>query len=74
LKHEEQGPRYVYLPAISRKAARHSVLKHVVDTFFEGSTGQVMAALLGTGAKPPSDEELDYIEELIERARKEGRR
>ena len=73
VKHEEQGLRYVYLPKLSRKAARHSVLRHVVDTFFEGSTSQVMAALLGGSASPPSEEELKHIEQLIERARKEGR-
>jgi predicted transcriptional regulator len=74
VKHEEQGLRYVYLPKISRKAARHSMLRHVVDTFFEGSASQVMAALLGNGGKPPSEDELDFIEQLIERARREGRR
>jgi BlaI family penicillinase repressor len=68
IKHEEDGPRYVYLPKVSRKTARQSLLQHMVDTFFEGSVGQLMAALLGRGRL--SEQELDYMEGLIEKARK----
>src|SRR5262245_14255484 len=69
LKHEEDGLKYIYLPKVPRDTARQSLLKHMVDTFFEGSAGQVMAALVG-GDKRLSKEELDYMEELIEKARK----
>jgi predicted transcriptional regulator len=72
LRHEEQGPRYVYSPKVPRHAARQSMLRHVVDTFFEGSAGQVMAALLGGKARL-SEEELDHIESLVEKARRTGR-
>jgi predicted transcriptional regulator len=68
IRHEEDGPRYVYLPKVPRKTARQSLLQHMVDTFFEGSVGQLMAALLGRGRL--SEQELDYMEELIEKARK----
>src|SRR3979409_2471339 len=47
VRHEEEGLRYVYMPAVPRHAVRQSALKHVVDTFFEGSTHKVVAALLG---------------------------
>jgi predicted transcriptional regulator len=70
VRHEEKGLRYVYFPTVPRNKARQSMLRHVVDTFFDGSVGQVMAALLGGGLGSPSDKELDYIEKLIEDARK----
>ena len=64
LRHEEAGLRYVYLPAVPRRAARKSALRHLVDTFFEGSTTKAVAALLGGEASRVSDQELGRIEEL----------
>ena len=72
--HEEDGVRYVYMPATPRRAARKSALRHLVDTFFDGSAEQVVAAVLGGEAARLSDEELDRIAELIEKAKKEGSR
>lgn len=70
--HEEEGPRYVYSPAVPRRAASRSALRHVVDTFFGGSAEKVVAALLGGSASRISAEELERIRELVERARREG--
>ena len=72
--HEEQGLRYVYIPAMPRRAARKSALRHLVDTFFDGSAEQVVAAVLGGEGAKLSDEELDRIAELVEKAKKEGSR
>ena len=72
LRHEEQGLRYVFLPTIAREQARQSALKRVVDTFFDGSAEQVVAALLDGRAGKISDQELDRLSELIDKARKEG--
>ena len=72
--HEEQGPRYVYVPATPRRAARKSALRHLVDTFFDGSAEQVVAAVLGGEGASLSEQELDRIAELVERAKKEGSR
>ena len=72
--HEEDGVRYVYMPASPRRAARKSALRHLVDTFFDGSAEQVVAAVLGGEGARLSDEELDRIAELIEKAKKEGSR
>jgi predicted transcriptional regulator len=72
--HEEGGLRYVYTPKVPRHEVRQSALKHVVDTFFEGSTQKVVAALLGTDGSRVSPEELERIAELIDKARKGGRR
>ena len=72
--HEEEGLRYVYIPALPRHAARRSAVRHLVDTFFEGSAAKAVAALLGGDAAKLSDEELQRIAALIEKARKEGPR
>jgi predicted transcriptional regulator len=72
VRHEEQGLRYVYAPAVSRQAARKSALRHVVETFFDGSAEKTVAALLGGESARLSDEELERIADLIAKARKEG--
>ena len=65
--------RYVYYPVVSRHAARRSALKHLVDTFFDGSPASAVTALLGPDGGNLSDEELDRIAGLIAAARKEPR-
>ncbi len=72
--HEEQGLRYVYAPAVPRQAARRSALRHLVETFFDGSTENLVAAILGNEAAKLSDAQLDRIAALVEHARKEGPR
>ena len=69
VKHEEEGLRYVYMPTVPRQSARRSALKHLVDTFFDGSTTKAVAALLGGEASRVSDEELARIEALVKTAR-----
>jgi BlaI family transcriptional regulator, penicillinase repressor len=73
VRHEEHGLRYVYLPSVPRHQVRQSALKHLVDTFFEGSAGKAVAALLGKEGFKISEEELDRISQLIEKAKKEDR-
>jgi BlaI family transcriptional regulator, penicillinase repressor len=73
VRHEEQGLRYVYMPTVSRHAARRSALRHLVDTFFEGSSAKVVAALLGSDGARVSDSELTHIAELVDQARKDPR-
>ena len=72
IRHEQDGPRYVFLPTLPREQARDSALKHLVQTFFEGSTSQAMAALLDANPRI-SRSELEGLSRLIEKARKEGR-
>jgi len=74
VRHEEEGLRYVYTPAVPRHAARRSALRHLVETFFDGSAEKTVAALLGSEGTRMSDDELDRIAELVEKARKEGGR
>jgi predicted transcriptional regulator len=72
--HEAHGLRYVYMPAVPRHAARKSALRHLVDTFFDGSSEQAVAALLGGEGAKLSDEDLKRIADLVTKARKEGGR
>jgi len=72
--HEEEGLRYVYTPAVSRHAARKSALRHLVDTFFDGSAEQAVSALLGGEAARLSDAELERLAATIAKARKDGSR
>jgi predicted transcriptional regulator len=74
VRHEEEGLRYVYVPAVPRRAARKSALKHLVNTFFDGSAEQVVAAVLGGEAARLSDDDLARIADLVARARKGGAR
>ena len=72
--HEEEGLRYVYAPAVPRHAARKSALRHLVDTFFDGSTEKAVSALLGGEAARLTGEELERIAAMIAKARKDGSR
>jgi predicted transcriptional regulator len=71
--HEADGVRFIYTPTLARRSARRSALKHLVDTFFEGSNAKVVAALLGGDGQRVSAEELARIEDLVRRAREEER-
>lgn len=68
VQHEEEGLRFVYAPRVPRRSARRSALKHLVDTFFDGSSAKLVAALLGGDNRIP-DEELDRIAELVKSAK-----
>jgi predicted transcriptional regulator len=72
-RHRREGARYVYVPRTSPELARRSALQRVVSTFFHGSVAQAMAALLETADTQLSDTELTRLQQLIKKARKEGR-
>jgi predicted transcriptional regulator len=73
VKHRELGTRYVYMPIVSRERARVSAMRQMIGTFFDGSAAAAAAALLDLSDGNLSDEELDRLESLIERARTEDR-
>lgn len=72
VRHEQDGPRYVYMPTVARDSAKRSALRHLVQTFFEGSTSQAMSALLDTSASKISDAELERLRQMLDEARKRG--
>lgn len=71
IRHESDGPRYVFLPKVSRQKARTVALKHMLTTFFDGSAAEAAAALVDGSAARLSAQELDQLQALIERARQE---
>ncbi len=73
LRHEQDGPRYVYLPTVSRASARKSAVRHLIDTFFDGSAQRAVAALLDADEAQLSREELDRLSAMIEQAKREER-
>ncbi len=74
VRHDLEGVKFVYTPVVKRQAARKSALRHVVETFFDGSPEKAVAALLGGEATKLSDDELDRIADLIAKAKKEESR
>jgi predicted transcriptional regulator len=73
VRHEEHGLRYQYLPTVPRHAARRSALRHLVDTFFDGSSAKAVAALLGGEGSRVSDDELRRSADLVKAARTDSR-
>jgi predicted transcriptional regulator len=74
LRHDEEGLRYVYFAATSRQKVRRSAVRHLIDTFFDGSPEQVVEALVGRDGPGLTDESLERIAQLIEQAKRDGRR
>jgi predicted transcriptional regulator len=72
VRHEQDGPRYIYLPTVARDSAKRSALRHMLHTFFEGSATQAISALLDVSSSRLTDAELDRLAKLIEHARKYG--
>ena len=72
LKHQEEGLKYVYAPTMARDKAKRSAVKHLLDTFFNGSPEQIVAALLDVSSTKLTREELDRMSAMIEKAKNEG--
>jgi BlaI family penicillinase repressor len=72
VRHEQDGPRYVYLPTVARDNAQRSALRHILQTFFDGSTEQAISALLDDSSSKLSGAELDRLARLIDTARRSG--
>jgi predicted transcriptional regulator len=73
VRHEQDGPRYVYTPTVARREAQRSALSHLVDTFFDGSVESAVATLVESSKPKLSAQELDRIAALVAKAKKEGR-
>lgn len=72
-QHQQDGPRYVYMPAIPADTARAAAIRHVINTFFGGSAEEAAVALLQmSDTKLPSDA-VDRLTREVQKARKEGR-
>ena len=72
VRHQQDGPRYIYLPTVARENAKRSALRHMLRTFFDDSAEQAISALLDDSSARLSPAELDRLARLIEDARKSG--
>jgi BlaI family transcriptional regulator, penicillinase repressor len=73
VKHQAEGLKYVYVPTVGREKAKRSAVQHVLDTFFNGSPEQIVAALLDVSSTRLTRGELDRMAEMIERAKREDK-
>ncbi|MGH7502417.1 MAG: BlaI/MecI/CopY family transcriptional regulator [Longimicrobiales bacterium] len=73
LRHEQDGPRYVYLPTADREKVQRNALRHMVRTFFDGSAERAVAALLDLSDSKLSTRQLNRLARLLEQARSQGR-
>ena len=72
VRHEQDGPRYVYLPTVARDNAKRSAMRHMLRTFFDGSAEQAISALLDDASANLSAAELDRLARMINQARRTG--
>ena len=72
LRHEYDGPRYVYLPTTDPGRARISAVRHLVRTFFNDSAGSAVTAMVGMFGDELDDEELERLQQAIDEARAKG--
>lgn len=73
VRHQAEGLKYVYVPVVAREKAKRSAMKHLVETFFADAPEQAVAALLDVSSRRLTNEELDRMAEMIEKARREGK-
>jgi predicted transcriptional regulator len=73
VKHQSDGPRYVYLPAVSTMRARKYALTHLVNTFFDGSAEQAVLALIQLADTSVPPDVLQRLADQVKAAKKEGR-
>ena len=74
VRHRRHGRAYLYCATVNRARASRSALKHVVQTFFDGSLEDVVAALVSMRSAEMTDEEFDRLEKLINSVRREEKR
>jgi BlaI family transcriptional regulator, penicillinase repressor len=73
VRHEQEGLKYVYVPADDTRQVRANALKHIVKTFFGGSPEQAVAALLEMSDSKLSIKDKQYLSQMIKKAQQEGR-
>ena len=72
VRHQQDGPRYVYVPTVARDSAKKSALRHMLQTFFDGSAEEAISALLDDQSARLSEAELDRLARMIQQARRAG--
>ena len=73
VRRRAEGLKYVYSPAVAKEKAKRTAVKHLLDTYFDGSSEQIVAALLDVSSTALTREELDRMTAMIEKAKREGK-
>lgn len=73
LRIAQDGPRYDYWPTVARETARRSELRHLLRTFFGGSTESALAALLDLQPGELTDDARRRLKKLIDKTARQGR-
>ncbi len=73
LKRRENGREVIYAPRESKEKAGRGAFQKVIETFFDGSLEQALAAHLHSRKDAVTEEERQRLISLIEQAKKEGR-
>jgi len=71
--HIVDGPRYVYEPVVALETERRSAVRHLVQTFFDGSTEDAVVALLDSADRKLTRKQIEELTRRIALAREEGR-
>ncbi len=74
LRHRADGNRNLYFPTIRPEKARRHALDHLLDTFFAGSPGKLVAALLDARRDELTREEIERLATLVDEAKRRGDR
>lgn len=72
VRHEQDGPRYVFRPAVARDKAKRTAVRHLLATFFDGSTELAVATLLDESASQLSEDDFKNLKKLIDEAESKG--
>src|ERR1700704_1390568 len=73
VRRRAEGLKYVYTPAVAKEKAKRTAVKHLLDTYFDGSSEQIVAALLDVSSTALTRHELDRMTEMIDKAKREGK-
>lgn len=73
VSHAADGARYIFQPTQARKTAAKSALRQVLNTFFDGSVENVVAALISSEESNLSEEDLSRLARLIQSAKESGK-
>src|SRR5438105_2944010 len=73
VRRRAEGLKYVYSPAVAPEKARRTAVRRLLDTYFNGSPEQIVAALLDISSTRITRGELDRMAEMIEKAKREGK-
>ena len=73
IQREKSGNRYRYEIHHSHDSIRNTVIRRLIDTFFDGSARMAVMSFIGNSLEEFSTDELEELLNLIQKAQKEGR-